>query len=62
MSPNSDKTQIRALIDTWARAARAKDMAGVLANHTEDIVMFDVPMPLAVQRDEAVQGDLEALL
>jgi uncharacterized protein (TIGR02246 family) len=46
MPPNSNKTNIRALIDAWARAARAKDTAGVLANHTDDIVMFDVPMPL----------------
>jgi uncharacterized protein (TIGR02246 family) len=46
MARTSNKTQIRMLIGKWARAARAKDMAGVLANHTDDIVMFDVPMPL----------------
>jgi uncharacterized protein (TIGR02246 family) len=46
MPQKSNKTQIRALIEKWARAARAKDMGGVLANHTDDIVMFDVPMPL----------------
>lgn len=38
--------QIRALIEGWAKAVRAKDMDGVLANHADDIVMFDVPMPL----------------
>ena len=42
----NDEAQIRALVDEWAQAARAKDMSGVLANHTEDIVMFDVPMPV----------------
>jgi uncharacterized protein (TIGR02246 family) len=46
MPRNSNTTQIRGLIATWARAVRAKDMDGVLANHTDDIVMFDVPMPL----------------
>ncbi|MEZ0470745.1 YybH family protein [Luteimonas salinilitoris] len=38
--------QIRALIEGWAKSVRAKDMDGVLANHADDIVMFDVPMPL----------------
>jgi uncharacterized protein (TIGR02246 family) len=46
MTQQADETRIRALIEEWARAARAKDMAGVLANHTDDIVMFDVPVPL----------------
>jgi ketosteroid isomerase-like protein len=41
MPRNSNTTQIRGLIATWARAVRAKDMDGVLANHTDDIVMFD---------------------
>jgi len=42
----SSNEKIRVLIDKWAKAARAKDMEGVLANHTHDIVMFDVPVPL----------------
>ena len=46
MPLNSNETKIRGLVKAWARAARAKDMAGVLANHADDIVMFDVPMPL----------------
>ena len=46
MTQNSNETQIRALIEGWASAVRAKDLDGVLANHTDDIVMFDVPMPL----------------
>jgi len=41
-----DEPDIRALVEDMARAARAKDMNGVLAHHTDDIVMFDVPMPL----------------
>jgi uncharacterized protein (TIGR02246 family) len=46
MSDDSDEVGIRELLEDWARAVRAKDMDGVLAHHVEDIVMFDVPMPL----------------
>ena len=42
-----DQTEIRALIETWAKAVRAGDLNGVLANHAQDIVMFDVPPPKA---------------
>jgi uncharacterized protein (TIGR02246 family) len=40
-----DETQIRRLIERWARAVHTGDMAGVLADHSESIVMFDVPPP-----------------
>ena len=46
MTQNSNETQIRALVEKWASAVRAKDMHRVLVNHIDDIVMFDVPMPL----------------
>lgn len=41
-----DETEIRAALESWARAVRNVDMAGILANHTEDVVIFDVPVPL----------------
>ena len=41
----TDEKQIRALIERWATAAHAGDMDGVLADHADDIVMFDVPPP-----------------
>ncbi len=41
----SDESEIRALIEGWARAVHAGDLEGVLADHAEDIVMFDVPPP-----------------
>ena len=44
-----DETDIRALIEGWAKAVHAADMDGVLAHHTEDIVMFDVPPPNEVR-------------
>lgn len=42
----TDETTIRATLEAWAQAVRNRDMAGILANHSEDIVMFDVPVPL----------------
>ncbi len=43
---NDNEIQIRELFDKWATAVKIKDINGVLANHSEDIVMFDVPLPL----------------
>lgn len=43
---SDDETIIRSVIENWAAAVRAVDMEGVLANHAEDMVMFDVPEPL----------------
>jgi uncharacterized protein (TIGR02246 family) len=40
-----DEQQIRTLIERWAQAVHAGDMDGVLADHADDIVMFDVPPP-----------------
>ena len=40
-----DEQQIRTLIERWAQAAHTGDMNAVLAAHTDDIVMFDVPPP-----------------
>ena len=42
---STDTDQIRTLIERWADAVHRGDMAGVLADHAEDIVMFDVPPP-----------------
>jgi uncharacterized protein (TIGR02246 family) len=40
-----DEEQIRSLITRWAEAVHRGDMDGVLADHADDIVMFDVPPP-----------------
>lgn len=40
-----DEAQIRDLIERWAQAVHAGDLKGVLADHSTDIVMFDVPPP-----------------
>lgn len=43
----TNEEQIRTLIERWADAVHTGDLAGVLADHTDDIVMFDVPPPYA---------------
>jgi ketosteroid isomerase-like protein len=40
------ESQIKELIEAWADAVRRHDLAGILAHHQQDIVMFDVPPPL----------------
>ena len=42
---SNDEQEIRTLIENWAKAVHAGDMDGVLADHADDIVMFDVPPP-----------------
>jgi uncharacterized protein (TIGR02246 family) len=44
MAPE-DQAQIRRLIERWAEAVHTGDLRGVLADHADDIVMFDVPPP-----------------
>ncbi|WP_028659834.1 YybH family protein [Nocardioides insulae] len=41
----SNDEQIRELVRRWAEAVHAGDMDTVLADHADDIVMFDVPPP-----------------
>jgi uncharacterized protein (TIGR02246 family) len=46
-----DEQAIRTLIERWAQAVHEGDLDTVLADHADDIVMFDVPPP-----DEGVRG------
>ena len=41
----SDEAEIRTLIERWTKAVHSGDIDGVLADHADDIVMFDVPPP-----------------
>src|SRR3712207_6895083 len=45
IDPRDDDAAIRDLVHRWALAVHAGDLDGVLADHTEDVVMFDVPPP-----------------
>ncbi|MCU1413338.1 MAG: hypothetical protein JWN80_678 [Microbacteriaceae bacterium] len=42
----TDVAQVTAIVSAWERAVQDRDMAGTLANHSPDIVMFDVPEPI----------------
>jgi uncharacterized protein (TIGR02246 family) len=42
---DQDEHEIRTLIEEWAAAVHRGDMDTVLAGHSGDIVMFDVPPP-----------------
>lgn len=46
-----DEKQIRTLIERWAEAVHSGELEGVLADHSDGIVMFDVPPP-----EEGVRG------
>jgi uncharacterized protein (TIGR02246 family) len=41
----TDEEQIRRLIERWADAVHSGDLDAVLEDHSDDIVMFDVPPP-----------------
>lgn len=49
----TDEAVIRELVENWARAVRAKDLDGILGNHSTDILMFDVPPPVQSRGIEA---------
>jgi uncharacterized protein (TIGR02246 family) len=42
---SNDEEQIRTMIEQWAEAVHGGDMDAVLADHADDIVMYDVPPP-----------------
>ena len=45
-SDTNDEAEVRQLVEGWAGAVRRKDLAGILRNHSPNILMFDVPSPL----------------
>jgi len=51
MTTSTDEAEIRTLLECWVAAVHAGAMDIVLADHADDIVMFDVPPP-----DDGVRG------
>jgi uncharacterized protein (TIGR02246 family) len=39
---------VRHTFDRWIAAVQSRDRDGVVAQHTSDVVMFDVPMPPSI--------------
>ncbi|MGY1625048.1 YybH family protein [Geodermatophilus sp. SYSU D00965] len=48
---SDDDAAIRDLVTRWAEAVHTGDLDAVLADHAEDVVVFDVPPP-----DDGVRG------
>lgn len=44
----SNEEQIKKLIFDWANSVKLRNLEGIVANHSTDIVMFDVPPPFEV--------------
>jgi ketosteroid isomerase-like protein len=40
-----NEIQVRKLVENWAEAVRNKNLDKILAHHSADIVMYDVPKP-----------------
>jgi ketosteroid isomerase-like protein len=49
VSRKGEEAVIRRLIEHWASAVRARKIRDVVAHHTDDVVMFDVPPPVVVR-------------
>ena len=39
------EAKIRHLVEKWAKAVRDRNIEAILAHHSDDIVMYDVPKP-----------------
>jgi uncharacterized protein (TIGR02246 family) len=57
---NTDsEDQIRALLDQWTNAVRAKDIERVVCHYAADVVSFDLAPPLEYKGSEAIRKSLE---
>ena len=52
---NAEEVRIKAILEGWADAVRRHDLPAILAHHTGDIVMFDLPLPLQCRGIEAYE-------
>ncbi len=52
----ASEAEIRELIERWSAAVRAGDLEGVLADHADDVQMFDVPPPNELRGIEAYRN------
>lgn len=48
-----DEALIHTQVEAWARAVRTQDFEAILAHHSSDMLMFDVPPPLQSRGIEA---------
>ena len=53
---DTEEDRIKARLETWADAVRRHDLPAILAHHTPDMVMFDLPPPLQCKGIAAYAG------
>lgn len=56
---HKEEARLKQIIENWAEAVCKVDMNGVLANHTNDILLFDVPASLQSKEVEAYKKSWE---
>lgn len=59
---NRDEAEIRATIESWAQAIKDKDIEGIMKNHADDFIMFDVPKPIQLKGSEAYRDCMQLYL
>lgn len=59
MSATSNEEQVRDLIEKWAEGVSRRDIDAILADHSPDIVMFDVPPPAKREGLDAYRASWE---
>src|SRR5277367_2775846 len=59
---SNDETEVRALIERWARAVREANLEAIRADHDPEILMFDVPPPFLSQGLDAYMATWERFL
>lgn len=50
------EAEIRDIVTRWARAVNDQDIEGVVADHADDMLMFDVPPPNALHGLDAYRA------
>src|SRR5215212_2958590 len=45
MANNNNENEVRGILEDWANGVRNRNMEQILAHHSDDILMYDVPKP-----------------
>jgi uncharacterized protein (TIGR02246 family) len=59
---SSDEAQIRAVLDRWAKAFKARDLNGIMEMYAPDVVAYDLVPPLQYAGKEAYKRDYQEFL
>ncbi|HWZ96903.1 MAG TPA: nuclear transport factor 2 family protein [Candidatus Dormibacteraeota bacterium] len=61
-SQSKDESDVKALIERWAKAVREENIAGIRADHDSEMLMFDVPPPFLSRGLDAYMATWEEFL